>query len=63
MFNVEELGRWKNFGETATQEGNKVFFSGKEDEHEHGVGFRIHKDIVNTAMDVTQSRACSSPSA
>ena len=31
--------RWKNFGETTTEEGHKVFFSGKEDKHEHGVGF------------------------
>ena len=26
------------------------FFSGKEDKHEHGVGFLVHKDIVNTVM-------------
>ena len=25
--------RWKNFGETTTEEGHKVFFSGKEDKH------------------------------
>ena len=42
--------RWKNFGETTTEEEHKVFFSGKEDEHEHGVGFLVHKDIVNTVM-------------
>ena len=23
------------------------FFSGKEDKHEHGVGFLVHEDIVN----------------
>ena len=42
--------RWKNFGETTTEEGHKVFFSGKEDKHEHGVGVLVHKDIVNTVM-------------
>ena len=42
--------RWKNFGETATEEGHKVFFSGKEDKHEHGVRFLIHKDVVNTVI-------------
>ena len=42
--------RWKNFGETTTEEGHKVFFSGKEDKHEHGVGFLVHKDIANTVM-------------
>ena len=43
--------RWKNFGETTTEEGHKVFFSEKEDKHEHGVGFLVHKDIVNTVME------------
>ena len=27
-----------------------VFFSGKEDKHEHGAGFLVHKDIVKTVM-------------
>ena len=40
--------RWKNFGETTTEEGHKVFFSGKENKHKHGVGFLVHKNIVNT---------------
>ena len=53
--------RWKNFGETTTEEGHKVFFSEKEDKHEHGVGFLVHKDIVNTSWDVAQSPAGSSP--
>ena len=46
--------RWKNFGETTTEEGHKVFFSGKEDKHEHGVGFLVHKDIVNTVTECHQ---------
>ena len=41
---------WKNFGETTKEEGHRVFFSEKEDKHEHGVGFLVHKDIVNTVM-------------
>ena len=44
-----EMG-WKNFGKTTTEEGHKVFFSGKEDKHEHGTGFLVHKDIVNTVV-------------
>ena len=44
-----EMNR-KNFGETTTWEGHKVFFIGKEDKHEHGVGVLVHKDIVNTVM-------------
>ena len=54
--------RWKNFGKTTTEEGHKVFFSGKEDKHEHGIGFLVLKDIVNT-VTVAQSPAGSSPSA
>ena len=42
---------WKNFGETTKEEGHRVFFSEKEDKHEHGVGFLVHKDIVNTVME------------
>ena len=42
--------RWKSFGETTIEEGHKVSFSGKDDKHEQGVGFRVHKDIVNTVM-------------
>ena len=42
--------RWKNFGETSTPEGHKLFFSGGEDRHKHGVGFLIHKDTVNAIM-------------
>ena len=39
--------RWKNFGET-TEEGHTMFFSAKEDKHEHGIGVLVYKDIVNT---------------
>ena len=40
----------KNFGETTTDEGHKVFFGEKKDKHKHGVGFLVHKDIVNTVI-------------
>ena len=42
--------RSKNFGETTTQDGHQFYFSGKEDGHENGVGFLVHKDTVNTVM-------------
>ena len=32
------------------RKNNKVFFSGKEDKDKPGVGFLVHKDIVNTVM-------------
>ena len=38
--------KWKNFGETTTEEGHKVFFSGKEDKHKHGVDFKKAFDRV-----------------
>ena len=42
--------RWKNQGESTTNGGHKLYYSGKDDKHEHGVGFLIHKDTVNTVM-------------
>ena len=42
--------RWKNFGKTTVEEGHKVFFNGKEDKHKHGIGFLVHKVIMNTVM-------------
>ena len=42
--------RWKNFGKTTKEEGHKVFLSGKEDKPVQGIGFLVHKDIVNTVM-------------
>ena len=42
--------RWKDFGETTTEEGHNAFFSGNEDTREHGVGFLVHGDIVKTVM-------------
>ena len=42
--------RWKNFSETSTPEGRKLFFSGREHRYERGVGFLIHKDTVNAIM-------------
>ena len=47
--NILEMRR-KNIGKTTTEEGHNVFFTGKEDKHERGVGFLVHKDIVNTVM-------------
>ena len=37
---------WKTFGEASTPEGHKLFFRGREDRHEHGVGLLIHNDTV-----------------
>ena len=45
------LVRWKNFGETSIQDGHKLHYSGRDDKHEQGVGFLVHKDIMNTVMN------------
>ncbi len=43
--------RWKNFGETSILEGHKLYFSGREDKHQHGVGslstFRLRATPFN----------------
>ena len=50
--------RWKkNCGETSNPDGHKIFFSGREDKHEHGVGFLIYKDTVMPSWDAVQSPA------
>ena len=41
---MEELWRNNNRGRAQS------FFHGKEDKHEHGVEFLVHKEIANTAM-------------
>ena len=38
--------RWKKSGEIPTDGGHRVYFSGKEDKPEQGVGFLVHKNIV-----------------
>ena len=42
--------RWKNFSEMSTDDRHKVNFSGEGDRHEYGVGFLVHKDIVNVVI-------------
>ena len=34
--------RWKKSGEIPTVVGHRVYFSGKEDKHEQGVGFLVY---------------------
>ena len=42
--------RWKYIRETITDESHKIYYSGKENKHEHGVGFLIHKKIVGSLL-------------
>lgn len=40
--------RWIGFGDTSADIGHKLYFSGKEDKHEHSVGFLVHNDIMDS---------------
>ena len=42
--------RWTDIGETTTLEGHKIYYSGKQDKHEEGVGFLVHNNIVNSIL-------------
>ena len=42
--------RLKTSGEFPTDGCHRVYFSGKEDRHEQGVGFLVHKDIVKSVI-------------
>ena len=42
--------RLKNFSEVSTNDEDKGYFSGKEDRHEYGAGFLVHKDIVSAVL-------------
>ena len=42
--------RLKKSGEIPTDGGHRMYFSGKEDKHEQGVGFLVHKDIVKSVI-------------
>ena len=60
---LETEMRWENFGETTTEEGHMVLFSGKEDKLEHGLDFLFTRISSTLSWDVAQSPAGSSPSA
>ena len=49
ILGISELHR-KGFCETLTDAGHKLYFSGKENKHQHGVGFLVHKNIKDTVM-------------
>nr|XP_049612464.1 uncharacterized protein LOC125989972 [Syngnathus scovelli] len=42
--------RYKNFGERTTPENHKFYFSGREDRHEHGVGFLVNKEVTGAVI-------------
>ena len=42
--------RWKKSGEIPTDGGHRMYLSGKQDKHEQGVGYLVHKDIVKSVI-------------
>ena len=34
----------------STEDGHKDYFSGQEERHEYGVGFHVHKDVVDAVL-------------
>ena len=42
--------RWKNFSDISSDHRHKVYVTGEKDRHEYGVGFLIHKDMVNAIL-------------
>ena len=45
--------RWKNFGETVTKEGHKLWYSGDESKHQHGVGILVNKNKIDSVISCT----------
>uniref|UniRef100_A0A2C9KHG7 Endonuclease/exonuclease/phosphatase domain-containing protein n=1 Tax=Biomphalaria glabrata TaxID=6526 RepID=A0A2C9KHG7_BIOGL len=43
--------RWKNIGETTTENGHKLYYSGLPDVHEQGVGFHVHRNYNNCVVN------------
>lgn len=42
--------RWIGFGKTPTQDGNKIWFSGDEKQHQHEVAFIVRKVISHSVI-------------
>ena len=47
--------RWTNFGEMRTDEGHKIWFSGDDTKHQHGVAFIVRKEILSSVISCTPS--------
>ena len=45
--------RWTGFGETSTEEGHKIWFSGDDSKHQYGVAFLVRKEIFASVISCT----------
>ena len=42
--------RWTGSSETSTEDGHKIWFSGGEKKHQHGVAFTVRKEITGSVI-------------
>lgn len=42
--------RKKSYGEITSNQGHKLFFSGRQDKHQHGVGFLVNKNTLSSVI-------------
>ena len=56
-YNWDILGlcemRWTGFGETTTEEGHKIWYSGDQSQHRHGVAFMVRRGIAGCVISCT----------
>ena len=45
--------RWKGFGEMTTEDGHKIWFSGDQNKHQHGVAFIVRKEVTACVISCT----------
>ena len=45
--------RWTGFGELTTTDGHKIWYSGDDTAHQHGVAFIVKKENVNAVIGCT----------
>ena len=45
--------RWTGFGETTSEDGHKIWYSGEETQHERGVGFIVRREITGYILSCT----------
>ena len=45
--------RWTGFGETTSEDGHKIWYSGEETQHERGMGFIVRREITGYILSYT----------
>ena len=45
--------RWTGFGETTTEDGHRIWFSGEEKQHRNGVAFIVRKEVSGCVISCT----------